>query len=93
MKKESSIRRLSSSRSTQVKLYYLDINFDSLRKKSIKNEFQLAKDLLKIQLAEEEMDTENTEEGPEETAKNTIYNQSVGKLKSDYDEDDDDSDA
>jgi hypothetical protein len=93
MKKELSIRRLSSSRSTQVKLYYLDINFDSLRKKSIKNEFQLAKDLLKIQLAEEEMDTENTEEGPEETAKNTIYNQSVGKLKSDYDDDDDDSDA
>jgi|LauGreDrversion4_2_1035121.scaffolds.fasta_scaffold530964_2 hypothetical protein len=61
-----------------------------MRKKSIKNEFQLAKDLLKIQLAEEEMDTED---GPEETAKNTLHNQNVGKLKSDYDDDDDDSDA
>lgn len=65
------------------------IQFDKKRKSSIQNEYQLAKDLLKLKIAsEEEMEVEMIDE----TMKNTLYNKCVGKLEED-EEDDDDNDS
>jgi hypothetical protein len=65
------------------------LQFEQKRKSSIQNEFQLAKDLLKLKIAsEEEMEVEMIEE----TMKNTLYNKCVGKLEEE-EEDDDDNDS
>ncbi len=65
------------------------IQFEKQRKSSIKNEFQLAKDLLKLKIAsEEEMEVDVIEE----TMKNTLYNKCVGKLEEEEEDDDNDSD-
>ena len=90
-KRRSFIWRPLSSKSILVRIFNPDSKFDNLRKKSIKNEFQLAKDLLKIQIAEENEDMDTEE--PEETAKNTMYNKQVGQMHDDDDDDDDDSDS
>lgn len=54
----------------------LDTNFENKRKQSIKDEFSLAKDLLKVKITQnDEVDTDDNEE----TAKNTHLNECVGK--------------
>ena len=61
------------------------LNFEEKRKLSIKDEFSLAKDLLKMKLSDEELEQETIEE----TMKNTLYNKCVGKCNEEDDDDDD----
>lgn len=53
-------------------------NFEDNRRKSIKDEFSVAKDLLKMKINE---DDELEPEVIEKTMKNTLYNKCVGKLE------------
>lgn len=68
-----------------LKLILELLNFEDKRKQSIKDEFSLAKDLLKMKLSDEELEQETIEE----TMKNTLYNKCVGKCGDEEDEDDD----
>jgi hypothetical protein len=57
-------------------------NFDGRRKRSIKDEFTLAKDLLKLNLNDDELEPEVIEE----TMKNTLYNKCIGMMDDSDDE-------